>query len=404
MVNKKGKKRKNKQAKWHWRDTWAKWKRSAVRRFARRYVLPVALSAISAWVLIFTVRRVPFLKTWFGLIANSNPEWFMQSYYNTVNGMETEPEVCPDIVILDLNEHITRQHIADLIQVLSASSPKVVGMDCVFDQSQSYDTAQTNYMISKLAQLPDTFPMVYAAIFGDESILPDSLMRNKGFVNFVGFYDFKAYSDGLPHLAVEMARVGGCDVEKIDTASFLVNYRTKDFQEVPIMTDFMEYADYIRESVEGKIVLIGGVSNRWDMHKAPFSIREEDSYISGSYIVAYALSSIWGATNDKKDLDPLYQSKNYHYYSRCTWWQNVLLTLLLMTIYLGGYTLINRWRRKYSWMVWFKPMLMLSMMILILVISMSLTTWCFVVPNVVAFTVMIAFVGFFYEVCKPTKK
>lgn len=373
---------------------WAKW------RFLYRFILPVILSAVSAWLLIFSVRKVPFLNTWFGLIANSNPEWYMQSYYNTINGLETESETCPDVVILDLNENITRKNIGDLMQILSESSPKVVGVDCVFDQSHSYDSTQTDYMIQKLSQLPQTFPIVYASLFSEESILPDSVRRHEGFVNFVGFYDYKVYSNGLPHLAVEMARQGGYNIEEIDTASFLVNYRPKDFMEVPIMTDFMEYADYIRESVKDKIVLIGGVTNRWDIHEAPFAIRGEDTYISGCYIVAYTITSILAATNAQKDLDSIYRSKNYHYYSRCSWWLNALLTIIFTIIYLGGYALIDRWLPKLKWVIWLKPILMLLMIILILIISMMLTAKCFIVPNVVVFTVMIAFVGFFYDICQ----
>ncbi len=356
------------------------------------------LSGISALLVIYIIRIVPFLSTWFGLFANSSPEWYMQSYYNTINTFETEQVECDGIVILDLSQGVTRRDVGDLIQLVSENSPKVVGVDCVFSQSQSYDSLQTKYLIQSLSHLPNNFPIVFAFVFDEESVLPDSLMKHKGFVNFMGFYDYQTSCGELSHLAVEMAHVAGFDVSKIDSASFLVNYRAKKFLEVPIMTDFREYADYICESVRGKCVLIGRTGEKWDEHMAPFFILKEKQKIPGTYIVAYALSSIITATSNGyfKNVS----NRHYHYYSQCTWMGNALFTILFILLYLGGYRIIDNWQDKQPLLIWLKPVLMLLIIVLMMAFSMILTATCYIVPNVVLFMVMLAFVSYFYDMCK----
>ena len=214
----------------------------------RKIVAPLSLSALCAGVLIWLVACIPYLNTWFGMIVSTTPEWYMEAYYNTINNVRTTPEECSDIVILDINEAITRQDIADLIGIVAKSNPKVVGVDCAFSTSESYSQEQTDYLIQTIAQLPDTFPIAFAYIMNEQSAIPDSLMRHKGFVNFLGFYDYKPFYNNIPHLAVEMAHLAGNDISKIDPSSFLVNYRTKNFFSIQIFSDFRDpgYMEYIR--------------------------------------------------------------------------------------------------------------------------------------------------------------
>ncbi len=360
-----------------------------IKRIVRRILAPIVFSAIAAATVLIILQRVPLLHTWFGLISNSAPEWYMQSYYNTVNQLKTQSEEDPDIVLLDLNEHISRHNLADLLHLIAESSPKVIGVDCIFSPSESYDSAQTNYLVRSLSQFPDTVPIVFATILKERSTLPDSILHHIGFVDFSGFYDYKAYSNGTAHMAVEMARIAGYNVDRIDTSSFLVNYRNLDFFTIPIMPDFSEYADYIQEHVKEKVVLIGSVNNKWDMHAIPFVINNSETYIAGIEIVAYSLASIISERN----------------YSRCPWWMNVLIIIAFMLVYIVAYIGIEAIQKRWHWFILIKPILLFLMIVLILVFSMLMTAGCHYVPDVVFFMVGTAFMGFFYSALNtPTTK
>lgn len=365
----------------------------------RKIVAPLGLSALCAGILIWLVACIPYLNTWFGMIVSTTPEWYMEAYYNTVNNVRTSPEECSDIVILDVNEAITRQDIADLIGIAAESNPKVIGVDCAFSTSESYSQEQTEYLIHTIAQLPDSCPIAFAYIMDEQSAIPDTLMRHNGFVNFLGFYDYKPFYDNIPHLAVEMAHLAGNDINQIDPSSFLVNYRTKNFFSLPIYSDFRDsdYMDYICSCITGKIVIIGGVTNRLDMHRTPFKISSEGDYIAGSEIVAYALSSILSATTPNKDAFYT-QSPYYHHYTRCPKWLDALWTILFTILYLLIYWAIDSQQQKYKFIAMLKPLWLFTIIILTLFIAILITATCYYVPMVLFFGLMTVFGGFWYDV------
>lgn len=388
---------------------WKKWWNAIIHsRFWgiswRKFFAPLGLSALCAGILIWLVGCIPYLNTWFGMIVSTTPEWYMEAYYNTINNVRTSPEECSDIIILDINEAITRQDIADLIHIAAEKNPKVIGVDCLFSTSESYSQEQTDYLIQTISQLPDTFPIAFAYDMGDSSsAIPDSLIRHKGFVNFLGFYDYKPFYNHIPNLAVEMAHLTGNDIHQIDTSLFLVNYRRKDFSSFVIYSDFRspDY-DYVYSALTDKIVIIGSLSNRSDMHRTPFLINNKDNYIPGSEIIAYTLSSILSATTSDKS--PIYtNSPYYHHYTRFPKWLDAIWTILFSILFLLVYWAIDCQQQKYKFIAMLKPLWLFVMIILTLFIAILITATCYYVPMVLFFGLMTVFEGFWYDVYNNTK-
>lgn len=361
----------------------------------RKFLAPLGVGAACTGTFLLLVNNVSVAKTWLGLAADSTPEWYLNMYYNTINDITVNKDGdFPNIIMLDIKENITRKDLADLIPLVVAGAPKVLGIDGTFSTSDSYDMAQTDTLIQVLASLPKSFPIVFATVQNEPSAIPDSVMQYKGFVDAVEYNKYIFHKGETSHFAYEVARQAGYNVDFIDTTSFLINYRKKSFTSIPIYTDFMEYVDYIQDNVKDKVVLIGGLKNRWDMHYVPFLIESNDNLISGSRILAYMLSSVMTASCQ----DEYCELKSNHYYSRCSWWGNILLSLFFTLAYLSLYILIEYLKKKKKIFELLKPILLFGMLVLILTISMIITAQCFVVPYITFFMVLTLFLGFSYDV------
>ncbi len=375
--------------------------------FVLRSILPIILSALCALGMIFLVEHTPKLKTWFGLIADATPEWFIKAFYNTVNSRNDRPEPYQDIIFLDLNDKISRSHIADLLTIVVQGKPKVIGVDCTFSTSETYDKEKTNYLVQTIDSLQrnNSTPIVFACSIGEKSAIPDSVILHKGFVNFSGFYDYKMFINRTPHIAISMVQLMGVDISKMNMTSFKINYRHKEFESYYITRNFLQYdVDSILHKVNNKIVIIGGNNNRFDIHQAPFVIDfvngQENSHIAGSRLIGYALTSIMSASSENDLTSATLHSKFYHHYSACTWWMNALLTILFMMIYFLFYWILNKLTVKYIWLKWLVPILLFTIMILIMFISIWINAIFYVVPYITFYMVSTAFFGFFYDRCK----
>lgn len=364
----------------------------------RKFLAPVGLSIILAYGFINLPKVVPFLETWLGILAEPTPDWYMNTYYNTVNGMTLEAnKKFPDIVMLDLKETITRKDLGDLLHVIADSSPKVVGIDCTFSTSDSYASKQTDSLIQTIAHLNAPFPIVFAVVLNEPSAIPDSLIHYKGFVDALEFHEYNAYKGEYPHLPFEMVRLAGYDIGQIDTSAFVVNWRIKDFTSVDIYSDFMTYASSIQDSIKDKIVIIGGLNNRLDMHYVPFNITPNDARVSGSRILAYTTSSLITAACKEEYCN----IESFHYYSRCPLWVNSLLTILFTIVYLCIYILIVNAQKKSRWYELFKPVLLFCMLVSMITFSMMITKNFFYIPYIGFFIVLTVFLGFSYDIFNP---
>lgn len=364
----------------------------------RKYLAPLGVSFVLSFLFIFVTRYFSIGQTWLGMLTNPAPEWYMSMYYNTVNDIAVcEDGKFPDIVMLDLKETITRKDLAHLLRFVAKCSPKAVGVDCFISPSASYDVAQTDTLIKTISQLPNTPPFVFATILNEKSIIPDSVIRYNGFVNVQDFNDYHFYRGGIPHFAYEIAKLAGYDVSKIDTSSFLVNYRYKEFDRRPIYTDFEAESTEIRDMIKDKVVIISALKNRLDMQQTPFLIDKEGEMISGSSVLAHMLSSIITASFAKK----YNHKKSFHYYAHCPLWMNVLLTLFFTLLYLTLYHLVVKLSLINKWFELVKPVLLFGILVLILAISMIITAKFYYVPYVAFFVALSLFLGYAYEIFNP---
>ena len=361
----------------------------------RKFLAPIGLSITLSFGFL-ALHFIPVLNTWINIVADPTPDWYIKLYYNTVNDITATPDTFPGIVILDLKESITREGLADLMQLTAKSSPKVVGIDCTFSTSDSYDSKQTDSLINTIAHFDSLPSFVFAVVSNETSVIPDSIIRYKGFVDAEEYNHYTTYKDGIPHFALEMARLAGYNIHRLDSSSFLVNYRTKAFESIQIYSDFKEYGAEIQEKIAKKNVLIGRFNDRLDMHYVPFQIDPGVDMISGTKIIAYSLSSIISASNPNNCKD-----RTFHHYSRCSWWMNLLLTFFFTIIYLCIYMLIAYAQQKSRWLELLKPLLLFFMLALIIGSSMVYTAKCFYVPYIGFFIIITTFLGFAYDIFNP---
>lgn len=374
------------------------------KKIPQRVIIPLCFSVICSLFVYTFVKFAPYMSTWFGLIADTTAESYMKAYYNTMNKFQTEADSCKDIIILSVREDLTRQDIGDLIYYISTCSPKAIGVDCTFAPSRSFDSVQTNYLIQKISAIPDSFPITYAYVEGEPSVIPDSIIsqKHKGNVSFIGFYDYCIFQDSTPHLAVQLAQIAGYKTQCINTSSFLVNYRTKQFVERQIYSDDLmdekEKAS-LRELVQNKFVIIGGLYDPLDTHWSPFYIENENNGIAGTKIVAYALSSILSATIPNYSKYYWVKNAHYHHYVKLSLWANTIWTIFLSLIYILVYAGIDRLQKKWMWAVILKPLWLFLTIVIVLLTCIVITANTYYVPNMVFFIFITSFVGFSYDIC-----
>lgn len=370
----------------------------------QRVITPLCFSGLCSFAVYAFVKYVPYMSTWFGLIADTTAESYMKAYYNTMNKFQTETGSCKDIVILSVRDELTRRGIGDLIYFVSTCSPKAIGVDCTFAPSGSFDATQTSHLVQKIAAIPDSFPIVYAYVEGEQSIIPDSIMskKHKGNVSFIGFYDYCVLQDSTLHLAVQLAQVAGYKTQCIDASSFLVNYRTKQFVERQIYSDDLidetEKAS-LRELVQNRFVIIGGLYDPLDTHWSPFCIENENNGIAGTKIVAYALSSILSATIPNYSKHCWVKNTHYHHYTKLSLWTNTLWTILLSLIYVLIYAGIDHLQKKQMWAFMLKPIWLFLTIVFVLLTCIAITANTYYVPNMVFFIIITSFIGFSYDIC-----
>ena len=361
-----------------------------------RILLALIFSIPTSLFLLWIGEKCSTIKPWLSLIVDAAPEWYMNTYYTSFDHSDTT--TYRDAFLLDLNNNVTRKDIADVINLVAQYSPKVIGVD--------YDSANTAYLINTINNLPEQIPIVFAYDTAPSAI-PDSVIKKHhwGHVKFPGYYNFKAYDNGIPHMALAMAELAGYDSKKMDTSSFVVNYNSRDQFGCIIIHHPLVKIDTtnIAAGVKNKIVLIGSRSNPNDIFKLPFKLKNEE-YIAGSIIVNTTLLSI--LSTDATEDSPL-NSSLYHCFYKLPTWGNLCIVLLFALIYLILYCLLDTVSNLFKnqtklWVriLWkiIKPVVSLSLIAFLIYISMKFGTGSLrIIPNVVLLLYMAVFMSYFYE-------
>ena len=342
------------------------------------------------------------VRPWLSLIVDVAPEWYMNTFYNSF--YDYSGPIYKDLIFLDLSENATREDIANIMSLVAQYSPKVVGVDYTFPFSENYDSAKTEFLVNSINNLPEEIPFVFA-YDTIKNAVPDSVMKKHhfGHVDFYGFYNFKAYDQGIPHMALAMAELAGYDCKKLDTSTFVVNYHARQEAGIPIHCP-LEKKDSMRiaKLTPGRITLIGSTKNGNDVQKLPFRLNGKESYIAGSRIIRSMLVSILSTGAPKES--PLSSSK-YQYYAKLPEWINWSIVFVYALLYMISYgalaNILKPLKKRSKWWVFpigfIKSFISVLSIVLLLLCAMAITTCFHKVPNVVLFLYMTVFMSYFYE-------
>lgn len=250
----------------------------------------------------------------------------LSDLYSSVGRRALKKDYCNDILIIS-TDNSNRRQISAIIDALNYMGAKVIGLDLLF-QSKQFDD---NYLISSIASSDNI--VLPVGLWRDNDSLPFSIndtcyfnsqLNNKSFgaVNLDGNsirstvrnfkYSFnlkddeyidafataiiKLYSKKIKfdkELSAKEQRINFHSNEEFEILSW-DEIITKDSIPTPIFTH--------ENLIKDKIILLGQVDSRADMHTTPISVE-----MPGVFIHAHILATILG----KKEIIDVSKSVNY---------------------------------------------------------------------------------------------
>ncbi|MDE7335788.1 MAG: CHASE2 domain-containing protein [Muribaculaceae bacterium] len=290
----------------------------------------------------------------------------LTDFYHIVADARPMRTLDTDIVLVDI-ANSEREEITDLLNILSEMRPAAVGLDVVFNEEHADDEA----LLEAMSRLPNLVmavgvseaPGASGAFMVDDYsyFYPSCRGSHKhGVVNFPTKFSgatirscrpefIDAAGDTLPSLSVALAnlvdpeavrrlRSRGNEVELIDYPSR--TFASMSLDEVPDNAD----------KIAGKIVLIGSLAEKEDVHATPVS-----SDMPGVMIHAYAASSILRGATYKVAGRAVnmaiafvlcfllcYTNISFKSPARALWMRIAQLAVLYLIIRVGYYMFIDR--------------------------------------------------------------
>ena len=234
--------------------------------------------------------------------AERNVDFCSADFYQMVADGRSEKVLDDQIVIVPIDE-LSRQGICHLLEDLSLCSPLAIGLDVFFQFPMEGDDklldvlCQTERLVTPMGVVPHAGAA--PAVMG--SYLLDSLAASqRGIVNMNITRRYHVVRDFLPlyqtdrgdmaHFVLALARQADpsaaealCKQSGGDlTQPVSIDYASREFETIP-PSEVLERID----DIEGRIVLLGAVSDAQDIHITPV-----DDSMPGILIHAHALSTI----------------------------------------------------------------------------------------------------------------
>lgn len=335
-------------------------------------------------------------------IDNTNLS-YLQEYYKSINSASLNGSTHGDytadnIYILDIDENITRDSLASIIEDVMDYEPKVVGIDILFRKNNDKgDTIFKNtiykhansIVIAQIIEYDRKEKKIKPNLFDD-----DVKSLNIGIANS---YDFEKYNpesdcdtvggEKYIHFAYKISKMFNPNLN-INFDRFIINYSTYNFFNTDVWNFYHDSKDSTALRIKGKIVLIGNSESLFDIHPMPFIING-DSYLSGIYRHAYAINSL--ISNDVAMTRISIE----------TGW-NILIYLVMSFFYSILYVLLtdktNIIVNKHKTTVKIiRPVLLLIVVPLLLLICYLLTTYFRIIPNVVLFLITVFIINTFND-------
>ena len=325
------------------------------------------------------------------LVSNVNEEWYMNTFFS---GKNSSPSNQPDstIYILDIEDcYSSREDIAEVIWAVAAQKPRLICLDMIFPEGQSYDEKMSQHLLDTISIVSQTTPFVVASYLGNESevshsYFTDSLNLEHGLSDFLGFQRFTPSIEGHLRISAKVAQMAGVNIDLLPK-DLVINYKEKTIGQQPISD--REDLDFL-PSLMGKIVLIGQRNSPDDMHSTPFLI-DQHLQMTGIDIVAYEISSMLADCN-LPDYD------FFRPYTFCNTAQNFLFFMMMSLLLNLCYHFIRLLMKNHQiWLQWLKFILLIFAEYLIIKACFLLTDWLFIIPNIVLFMLSVLLVEPIYE-------
>lgn len=179
-------------------------------------------------------------------------------------------------VVLVAVDGLSREQITDVISMVNEASPRVIGVDIMFQYKYDGD--------SSLIAVTSACNIVMASVRCDDSTMATSYFCDEahksrlGFTNLevtspidvVRYYrdQYKVNDSLFNSFATEVTIASGYDIGRCDTEVTYIYYPSLDFWVIkPNM--LVEQPAECKEIMKDKIVLIGDMENMQDMHPTP---------------------------------------------------------------------------------------------------------------------------------------
>lgn len=278
---------------------------SVLSGWIRRFRLPLNALVITAIAFGFSY-FVRYDLTSISIFApmEKTMDFDLTDVYSTVADKRAKRTLSDDIVIVSI-DGCSREGITEAIDYVDYLNPAAIGLDVFFN----YPAAMDSELISSLTQNPNiVLPVALQLVEGQASIFgsyfyDDISIAHKGVVNLSAnsvrnvIRDFEPEyvvgGDTIRSFAAEIAKVAA--PEKYEAlmargrSKETINYPSWEFEIIP--AEALSNGDIpleeARQSIEGKVVLIGNIFDQSDFHLTPI-----DEGMAGLLIHARALQTI----------------------------------------------------------------------------------------------------------------
>lgn len=262
------------------------------------------LKALGITILAFILSCVMLSPLTFSAASMmSSPErndFTINDFYNHVADKRLVRTLDRDIVIIDIGDS-DREEIAEIIDVVSLCSPRAVGVDVVFEHPREDDS----HLIQALAGCPNL--VMATSVKSDQSgqhfipdlqsfFMSDLPEATPGVINFpttrrdVTIREFQVsypgQKDTLPSFALAICEIAAPNAARIllDRTNHdeVINFCSRTY--VTMSPD--EITDRAEELI-GKIILLGSLSRKEDLHITPVK-----SAMTGVEIHAHSIATV----------------------------------------------------------------------------------------------------------------
>ncbi len=239
------------------------------------------------------------------LYLNSDgDEQLISDFYNAVANKRASRTLNTDIVIVGIDD-CSRSEIAEVIELVSLSSPKAIGLDVIFN----YPSIEGELIIEAIRSCDNIILPLNLKYDPDEEIFSEGIvsyfydslsspsfgavnLSSKGFKNRVREFRpyFQSGETQIPHFSVALAQIA--DSAAVDNLVSRgrklenITYHSLDFETI----ESDRLIDNI-ESLTDKIVLIGTLKDVSDFHITPVNPQ-----MPGVLIQAYSIATILDAS------------------------------------------------------------------------------------------------------------